>query len=300
MALPKISTGLLILAVCLAASAFAPGQAAKGKSKAPASPAQLVAIEERGTNLYLYERALLVSMEALKQSQIKAGLANVSDGENFSILVQLNPKGFKTAFGRLGGEKHCYFIDFLVEGEWQDTQPKTASTGKVVFLSPPQEDQSTFLAMARALNLVKEEKEALLPYKGHHYAVLPGQSAGSFYVYFYPRPEDKGTYFLGHDLRVKVEADEVKERRVMHRTILSFPNKADKQRERLEPVMGVHSAVVDELPEDTDVMHVLLRKPATKEMVITKTYLYEIEKSGRIKYRGPIKSFLKGSKVKAN
>ena len=85
----------------------------------------------------------------------------------------------------------------------------------------------------------------------------------------------------------------------MHRSILSYPH-ATGGKKQIEPVMGVHSAVMDERPEDSDVMHVLLRKPSTGEMVITKTYLYEIEKSGKIKYRGPIKSFLKGSKVKAN
>ncbi|MBI5172327.1 MAG: hypothetical protein SFV17_19845 [Candidatus Obscuribacter sp.] len=299
--MPESSTRLLfILAVSLAATTAAPGQTAKGTSKAPASQAELAAIEERGEKLYLYEIALSASLQALQQSNIKTGSANDGDRENFSSLVQLDQRGFRTAFGRLGGEQHCYFIDFLVEGKWQNTPNKTASTGKAVFLSPPKEDQSTFLAMARALSLVKEDKEALLPYKNHHYAVLPGKSADSFYVYFYPRPKDKDSYFLGHDLRVQVEANKVKERRVMHRTILSFPNKTKKNEGRLQPVMGVHSAVVDELPEDTDVMHVLLRKPATNEMVITKTYLYEIEKSGRIKYRGPIKSFLKGRKEKAN
>jgi len=248
--------------------------------------------------LFLYETALAASMDALKGSKIKSGsVIRETDGENFSSLVELNQKGFRTAFGRLGGEKQCYFIDFLVEGEWQDAAAKSPRTGEPIFLSPPQEDQSRFLAMARALSLVKEEKAKLLPYRNHHYAVLPDTQPDSFFVYFYPAPKVKDTYFLGGDLRARVEGNRVKEWRPMHRSILSYPH-ATGGKKQIEPVMGVHSAVMDERPEDSDVMHVLLRKPSTGEMVITKTYLYEIEKSGKIKYRGPIKSYLKGARGK--
>lgn len=287
-----------MFALSLTATQSTPAKTVKEKYDPPASPAQLSAIAARGMKLYLYETALAASIEALKASKIKSGSVKESDGENFSSLVELNQKGFRTAFGRLGGEKQCYFIDFLVEGEWQDKAAKSPRVGEPVFLSPPQEDQGSFLAMARALSLVKEEKAKLLPYRNHHYAVLPDAEPDSYFVYFYPAPKLKDTYLLGGDLRVRVEGDQVKEWRLMHRSILSYPNTVGGKKQ-MEPVMRGHSAVIDERPEDSDVMHVLLRKPSKEELVLTKSYLYEIEKSGKIRYRGPIKSYLKGGQGKS-
>lgn len=287
-----------LFALSLATAPSTAAKSAKERYNPPASKAELSAIEARGLKLYLYETALSASMEALKASEIKSGSVKESDGENFSSLVELNQNGFRTAFGRLGGEKQCYFIDFLVEGEWQDKAANSPRVGQAVFLSPPREDQGSFLAMARALSLVKEEKAKLLPYRNHHYAVLPDRQPDTYFVYFYPGPKVQDTYLLGGDLRVRVEGNQVKEWRLMHRSILSYPNTAGGKKQ-MKPLIGVHSAVMDERPEDSDVMHVLLRKPSTAEMVLTKTYLYEIEKSGKIKYRGTIKSYLKGGRGKS-
>ena len=47
-------------------------------------------------------------------------------------------------------------------------------------------------------------------------------------------------------------------------------------------VAGVHTAVMDDVPEDTDVFYVLTRSPRIPEIIVTENIFYEIRIDGTI------------------
>ena len=49
---------------------------------------------------------------------------------------------------------------------------------------------------------------------------------------------------------------------------------------------GFNSVVVANVPQDTDVFHVLSRKPAIPEYVLAQGELYKINVDGTIEYQG--------------
>lgn len=65
----------------------------------------------------------------------------------------------------------------------------------------------------------------------------------------------------------------------MHKAIIDFqipPN--------TKPESGYHIAVLDNIPEDTDVFHVLSRDPKIPELVVTRKFVYQIGVDGTIVY----------------
>jgi hypothetical protein len=50
------------------------------------------------------------------------------------------------------------------------------------------------------------------------------------------------------------------------------------------------------MPEDTDVFHVLTRKPRAPELVITKEFVFQVEPDGSIQYLGRSEEVLKKKK----
>jgi hypothetical protein len=58
-------------------------------------------------------------------------------------------------------------------------------------------------------------------------------------------------------------------------------------------VAGIHTHVLDDIPEDTDVFHVLTRKPAAPEIIVTRQYVFQVDASGEIKYLGKAQELLK-------
>jgi hypothetical protein len=46
---------------------------------------------------------------------------------------------------------------------------------------------------------------------------------------------------------------------------------------------GTHTAILDNIPEDTDVFHVLTRRPSVPEYVMTDAFLYSISPKGNIR-----------------
>jgi hypothetical protein len=46
--------------------------------------------------------------------------------------------------------------------------------------------------------------------------------------------------------------------------------------------MGYHTAVLGDIPEDTDVFFVLSRRPSIPEMIRTRNFLYRIETDGTV------------------
>ena len=61
----------------------------------------------------------------------------------------------------------------------------------------------------------------------------------------------------------------------------------------------MHTTVLDDIPEDTDVFHVLARQPAIPEYIVTESFIYKVESNGQIRFGGRRKDVLGGDSTKA-
>jgi hypothetical protein len=115
----------------------------------------------------------------------------------------------------------------------------------------------------------------------YNVAVLPAPE-NQLYIYLVPAPTDKDLYPLGADERYLVSADgeTIVEKRRLHMGLI--PNQGP-----IPPGAtfegGVHSHVLSNVPEDTDVFHVLIRKPSTPETIATQIAIYTVNPDGTIK-----------------
>jgi hydrogenase maturation factor len=111
------------------------------------------------------------------------------------------------------------------------------------------------------------------------------------YVYVLPAQVEQGVYPLGGDVRYLVSQDDsrIVEKRQFHKSIIEFAIPPETQKAEA----GYHTAVLDDVPEDTDVFHVLVRKSSVPEWVATRQYVYRIETDGVINYLKTREAFMK-------
>ena len=110
--------------------------------------------------------------------------------------------------------------------------------------------------------------------------VLP-RPDGSLYVYLMPGQTSTQFYWHGGDARYVISADgsQIIEKRRLHQSIIQLvipPTGA---------VAGVHTAIVDDVPEDTDVFYVVTRSYRLPEVVVTEHYEYHIHTDGTIQWK---------------
>jgi hypothetical protein len=112
--------------------------------------------------------------------------------------------------------------------------------------------------------------------------LLPAKGDGLF-VYVYPAQVKDGVYPFGADVRYLVSPDgsNIVEKRQLHKTVIES-NPADTPGGQLSA--GFHTHILSDIPEDTDVLLVLTRKPRVPEYVAGQgKYMYEIGVDGKIK-----------------
>jgi len=243
------------------------------KAQTVPSDAELVEISERGRALAEYDQAVWHASDALKT-------ANPKTAEGQQYLAKKENGRWTVAFGALNADKSKFLIGYEAE---QLEKPKEFEVKKV---EPAKEETGFYLFAARALEIVSSDfRHANRPYNT---AVLPviGPGAkdqpGSLYVYFYPAQTKAGIYPLGGDIRYLVSADGTKiiEKRPMHNSIIEVaPVKGKKI------VAGLHTHVLAEVPEDTDVLHVLQQDPPLPETIGTQHFVYEVAIDGTIRIK---------------
>lgn len=69
----------------------------------------------------------------------------------------------------------------------------------------------------------------------------------------------------------------------MHQSIIEFGGKAP---DGSVLQAGTHAAVLDDIPEDMDVFHVLVRQPQVPQYVVTDAFVYVIAVDGSIRLIG--------------
>lgn len=241
----------------------------------PASEAELAQITERGRNLAAYDVAAWHGTDAVRALQ-------PTEGSVVRYIAKRTADGWTVAFGRLNENRDKFLINYEAI---QGSTPKAFKASK---LGPAKEDAGFFLFAARAIDT------SLADFKGeerpYNVAVLPAAS-NQLYVYVLPAQTNHGVYPLGGDVRYLVSGDGLKiiEKRQMHKAII--------ERSVAENIeAGYHTAIMDQIPEDSDVFHVLTRTPSVPEYIATKDFVYFIEANGNARYLMTMEAFRKLNK----
>jgi hypothetical protein len=260
-----VRSGFLKLAiVAIAAIVNMPRIANAPAAGQPPSPAILAQITGRGKLLAEYDDAAWKATDAM----IASGLPRTA--RRFFARKQGNM--WWVVFGRPAPDRTSFLVDY--EATWA---PGTKSAfGRKI--APPRQDVGEWLNYSKAADKVLSVYK---PPQQVNYAVLP--TARGYYVYFYPGSTEPGTWLLGGDYRFLVSRDaaQVLETRQLHKSIIPYSAEPGKT-----IALGYHTAIMDNLPEDTDVLHVLSRRPAVPELVVTEDWVFKILTNGAIKYMG--------------
>lgn len=148
---------------------------------------------------------------------------------------------------------------------------------KATKYDPPRESSDDLIAEERALELTIDDfRPQGRPYNT---AILPAEG-GTFYVYLYPGQTVNDVWPIGGDVRYRISSDgrSIIEKRLLHKSILDM--KFDPQQ---KAVAGVHTHVLSDVPEDTDVLYVLTRKPSMPEYIGAGKRVFVINVDGSIR-----------------
>ena len=259
----------LMLAVLLSAAA------ASAQRNAPGTPAELAEITARGRQLVEYDTAAWHATDAVVA-------LSPPEGSVARYIARKTDAGWVVAFGRFNEKRDKFLVAY------EATQGASPTEFKVRKHEPPKETADFYLFAAKAIEL------ALADFKGenrpYNVAVLPARPDG-LYVYVVPAQTKQGIYPHGGDVRYLISADGSKlvSKRQMHKAIIELEAPENAK----NVAAGFHTAVMDDIPEDTDVFYVLSRKPSAPEWIGTRKYVYKIEVDGAIKYVSTTEAFMK-------
>lgn len=153
---------------------------------------------------------------------------------------------------------------------------------------------------ARAMRAITLAKADFGPQNRPYNPVVLQRPNGLLWVYLIPAQLRVGVYPLGADVRYLVAAHgkSILAKRRLHDELLERGGTRPRSgADKL--VAGMHTAVLDDIPEDTDVFHVLAREPEVPEYIITEAFIYKVETNGQIRFGGRRKDALGGDSTKA-
>jgi hypothetical protein len=232
----------------------------------PPTEAELAQITERGKRLVEYDLAAWHGSDAVMAMQ-------PAQSSVIRYIARKEGTSWTVAFGRLNNQRDKFLIVYEAA---QGATPTEFTAKKHDW---PKEDVGFFLSAAKAIDI------ALADFKGeprpYNVAVLPADSK-QFWVYVIPAQTKSDVFPLGGDARYLVSEDgsRIVAKRQLHKSIIEFA----KPKTASDVQGSYHTAILDDIPEDTDVFHVLVRKPSVPEWIATHKYVFRIEADGTIKY----------------
>lgn len=224
-------------------------------------------VTARGRALYEYDQAAWHATDAVQAT-------HPPEESMGRYIARKTDAGWTVVFGRLNEKRDKFLVAF------EAVQGATSEQFKVIQHNPPQENASFYLASSKAIDLALANAE--LQRRPYNVAVLPALS-NQLYLYVMPAQTKPGVYPLGGDVRFLISADgsTIVEKRQLHKTILEISEGSLPKGSKMQN--GVHSHFLTDVPEDTDVFHVLTRQPSVPEFIITKDRkFYEITTDGTI------------------
>jgi hypothetical protein len=240
------------------------------RRKEPPSAAALAAITARGRALAAYDSA------AWRANNAVSALGPLARDVN-RYIARKTSTGWDIVFGHMNATKDAFVIRYEARKEPGDGFYSAQQ------LPRPRADTGFYFRAARAIDLVLEDfRGELRPY---NVATIPTE-AGDWWVYFFPAQTDPGVFPLGADARYHVSADgrTILDKRSLHKVVIEYSGPGEDDSPDVQA--GMHVAVLDDVPEDTDVYHVLSRSPSMPEYITTNAFVYRVETNGAIKYVG--------------
>jgi hypothetical protein len=247
----------MFLAVCLSATAVSANcQSADLK-------ATLAGITERGRALHEYDQAALNGTDAI------FALHPDTKGLTHYLCIH-TAKGWRMVFPKWDGAHEHILVAY------EATESVPEKTFKARKLDPPQPADSALQLESTALELALHDFQP--PSRPYNTAILPAPH-GQFYVYLYPGQIKANAWPIGGDVRYTVSADgqHIVDKRPLHKAILDAEPKPGSNE-----VAGYHFHILTDLPEDTDVLYVLNRKPSMPEYVGAGKLYFLINTDGSI------------------
>jgi hypothetical protein len=238
----------------------------EAKESVEPSSAELEAITARGRMLEEYDVAAASATDAMVSLKPDASAAPY-------FIARKTGKAWEVVFGRLNQNRDKFLIVYSAS---QGASPKEFIAKKV---DPPLDDHGFYLGAAQAIQTASHDFGT--PNRTYNVYVLPAKT-GQLYVYLLPAQTEKGVFPLGADVRYTIALDStIVDKRQMHRAIIE--NK-DSLKAGQKLAAGYHIHVLGNAPEDSDVFHVLRRKPLLPEYVRTlDKHVYAIQTDGNIK-----------------
>jgi hypothetical protein len=230
------------------------------------SESELAAITQRGRELAAYDRAVWHATDAVQ-------MANPKTAQGQHSLAYFENGRWTVVFGSLSRDKTKFLINY------EATQGEKLQSFGVKLDDPPREDIDFCLFGARALEMALADFGATS--RPYNTAILPAADH-RLYVYLYPAQLKANSYPLGGDVRYLISGDgkQILEKRQLHKTIIET-NPAKGKR----AAAGFHTHGLNDIAEDSDVLHVLQQDPPVPEMVGTAHFVYEIAADGTVRIK---------------
>lgn len=241
------------------------GLSAAAKKASPATPAELAAITARGRMLAEYDHAAVGSSEAVLKIN--------PNPQNSDFYFCFKRASWACKFGTFNADRTSFLVSY------ESVSSGVPAGFTALAHSPAQPADGGEFNMAKAVLTAERDFQPTAQKRPYDASILPAD-AGQFFVYITPARIRAGAYPLGGDVRyvISADGDRVLEKRQLHSTIMEFrPVKGPQQVSG-----GVHTHVLTDVPEDTDVFYVLTRRPAIPEYVAAGGYTYKIEVDGTI------------------
>jgi len=197
------------------------------------------------------------------------------------LIPRRTSRGWEVALGTLSANESTFLISQLsTPGIYADHWASS-------LFEPARPDSGYFARAGRAIeaSLSMFRPVARRPYIA---TVIPADDGPTWLVYVYPAPEQQGVWPRGGDMRFRVSTDGrvVIEARRLHETIMEYsPRTARSSSSRAQ---YEQPAVTGNAPEDTDVFHVIQRRPAISELMTAGRFQYRIDTDGAIRLLGTV------------
>jgi hypothetical protein len=187
--------------------------------------------------------------------------------------------GWVVAFGRLNTERDTFYVSHIgvpaaVNGQRVD------SLFEFETFAAPGPDVDYLVRASRAMDLATITLG--MTKRSYTAAAIPDEK-GDWFVYLTPAADAASSWPLGDDVRYRVSADgqRVLETRRLHAGMVDADRSVKRDGTRL--TAAKQRKALHDVPEDTDVFHVLMNRKAAAELVVTPHYQYVVNPDGSIK-----------------
>lgn len=223
-------------------------------------------VERLGRALYEYDQAAAKATDALMDlhpEQSRLGM----------FIAWRTDTGWKVGFGHLDPEGTAFLLAYEA-GIGPDGE-----TWRVETFPEPVRRTGFYRQAARAWQAVKPRVKT--DFAPLNVAMLPGDGE-SIYVYVYPGQTTFDHYRLGGDTRYTcdLKRNTVTETRRLHRDVLLMPYAVKSDEDKVD--ITSTTAVVTNVPVETDILYVLSRRFSAQHVVLTKQWTYILTPKGRI------------------